>query len=261
METSQTKSYIGITGVTKKEQVFCVLNNTKPFIDSSNLKIMIGVLACHDTIDGKPVFHGNGTKDNRYPMKNEISDIFISDENIINLIHFNTDRPHDLHQDLKKLLKIGGENLHGIQLNMPWPDHSMLWCFKKHHPNTKLVLQVPKEDLVYLKPNHLVKKLESYISITEYVILDPSRGFGKELDPKNILKHAIAISKMRKDNNAFNIVIAGGLCAKNIGLIEPIFKKLPHISIDAQGKLRGKNEELLIEEAIQYVKKALFLMN
>jgi hypothetical protein len=104
-------SYIGVTGFISRREVEAVLEGVP---GDAARPLMVGVLVSAETLAGKP-------SRRRYPPVEGISDLFLDDPRVLNLIHFNGGHPNRLTEALCRLTELGGPHLHGFQLNCCWP--------------------------------------------------------------------------------------------------------------------------------------------
>lgn len=134
--------------------------------------------------------------------------------------------------------------IQGIQLNMVWPDPTAVKAFKIRNPKIKIILQVGSRalEMVDRQPRLLSQKLQDYKGVADFVLLDDSAGFGKAMDPEFLLPFVRHILTARLD---MRVGVAGGLCKSNLHLITPIVESCPDVSIDAEGNIRNKVEDVL----------------
>src|SRR3989344_5656716 len=126
--------YIGITGFTAPEDVRDVFQGFYPLFGR---KFMVGVLMGDKTLRGIP------TKwDARRPSPLKIANIFSEDVDALNLIHFRSrSEGNELTKELIEVTKIGGANLHGLQINMTWPKPAVIEKYRMHVHESRIVLQ------------------------------------------------------------------------------------------------------------------------
>jgi len=243
--------YIGITGFMTSTEVGSVLNS---FPANVKRKVMIGVLAGLKSLRGK-----TNKWPGRYPKVEEIKNIFIDHPAALNLIHYNTKEPDSLLAQLLVMTKLGGPNLHGFQLNMAWPSKKVLVYYRRQCPEKQIVLQIGNKaiELVMKSPEILANHVERYSGVVDYVLLDPSGGLGKPFDVAEIRSYLEAIEAKKTE---IGLGTAGGLSAQTLDILEPLAKEFPNLSIDAEGKLRNKEDDSLnVAEAIAYSLKSLDL--
>ena len=73
------------------------------------------------------------------------------------------------------------------------------------------------------------------------MLLDKSMGRGLGMDAVGLIPFAQAIRGRFPD---LGLVAGGGLGPDSIGLVKPLVKEFPDLSIDAQGKLRPSGNAL-----------------
>ncbi|MBU6370684.1 MAG: hypothetical protein KGH93_01430 [Patescibacteria group bacterium] len=250
------KPYIGITGFMLKREVDACL---EVFPENEKCLLMVGVLA-----SWKTVRNIRNKYPNRYPDMHGISDIFPDSAHTLNLIHYNTDDPETLDQQLTVLEHSwGGEHLHGFQLNIPWPDPGSIEKYVKGHIERRgrlpsIVLQVGGYAFTMIgnSPKRLAEKIGEYDILVDTVLLDPSGGKGQLLDVDRMRGHLEALSAK---NMQIGLGIAGGLSAETLDAVALLAKEFPRLSIDAEGRLRNKDDGLDLALAGAYVRKALRL--
>ena len=232
--------YIGITGFMNPKEVKSVLNLMP---ESSNRLLMVGVLASQKTIKGLP-----NRQVNRYPKIGDIMDIFQKHPLALNLLHYNTKEKSTLFEQLVEITELGIKNLHGFQLNIPWPDPEELNKFRSLYPDMQIILQV-RGSLDYLNSYIL-----EYRGVVDYILLDTSLGTGTPLDTDEIRKYLEVLSEERL---GMDIGIAGGLSPTTLSLVKPLLEEFPRLSIDAEGRLRNENDSLDLSLAGKYLHESL----
>lgn len=242
----ERKPYIGITGFTDKEETLA-LTGCMP--ESPKRLLMVGVLANQLTLQGL-------WNNKRHPKVEKIKDIFLDHPLTLNIIHYYTLHTDTLYEQLLYLTEFGGPNLHGFQLNFAWPYIDDLRRYKSKYPDKLLVLVITGDAFkrVGYSPQLLIKKVSHYRGIVDYMLLDQSEGFGIPLNTEFMLKYLGGSNIQELD---MNLVIAGGLYSETLYLIEPIIKKFPNASIDAEAKLRNKDDTLNLDFSRDYLYKSL----
>jgi hypothetical protein len=250
MNQRQIPPYVGVTGFTKEVQVVKLLSLIP---ENFSRKLMIGVLVDFNTLKGE-------TRNGRFAKKDDIKNIFdISNDcdiykKALNFVHYCDGYKRDLLKSLLSVTEISGENLHGFQLNMRWPDTNVIKEYKNAFPDKKFVLQMEEDDFLEYSPERMARELTKYDSLCDYVILDMSMGKGTQLDRVILTRYA---KEIRQATN-MNIVFAGGLHSGNLDIIRLILKKFPDMSIDAEGRLMTYPKNVLdVQEASSYLLKSL----
>ena len=246
--------YVGITGFMSSGEV-CQALSVCPTL--FNRKIMIGVLASYKTMQGI-----QNKWPNRYPAIDQIANIFLEDSRTLNLIHYHTQEMGTLLDQLIEMTKIGGKNLHGLQLNIAWPSPNILINYRKIYPEKKIVLQINRLALEQIdhSSENLVRKLAEYEGIIDYILLDTSGGYGRQFDLEKYLYYLLELKDKDLD---IGIGIAGGLNATTLEIVRALISigKISHLSIDAEGKLRTIDDHLDLEAVEKYLRKASDIFN
>ncbi len=238
--------YVGITGFMKPSEVETLLKLTDwELFERARRVLAVGVLVSSKTLDGKPNSWPLDGKPNswpgRYPKVEDIAAIFAAgDEHCHNIIHFNTDFPDRLAEDLERLKEIGGKGIKGVQLNMFWPEVEPLANFKAKYPGARIILQLGKKvlDSVRWDPFRLQVKLVPYQkanAITD-VLYNPNGGKGLEVEtPEEKFYSYIG--------NHFGFGFAGGLAADKLKKVYEAAQKWRWISVDAEARLRTPEDK------------------
>jgi hypothetical protein len=246
------KPYIGITGFMSLSDALRVLGavpaNTKRLV-------MVGVLASLKTMRGI-----QNKWPNRYPAMDKIADIFPNHPLSLNLIHYNTKEKDTLGDQLVAMTEFGGANLHGFQLNIAWPDLATLNEYKRAYPTKQIVLQIGGHafEMVNHSPEQLATKVAEYDGIVEYVLLDPSGGYGKPFDPTLARNYLLAL---KSQNLGMGLGVAGGLSPTTLDLVEPLAREFPDLNIDAEGRLRTPEDHLDLAVSSEYLRKAFAMFD
>ena len=126
--------YIGITGITTAEETEEILKYSEQF-KNSHYKIMLGVLAKGNSLrNDAPKFPA------RYPLLAE--NIFPNTNSVLRLIHFATDRPWHLSEELQYCKCLLGFSIDGFQLNVTWPSVDSILRYEGRFKGEAMVLQV-----------------------------------------------------------------------------------------------------------------------
>lgn len=246
------KPYIGITGFMSLGDALHVLDTVPANV---NRLVMVGVLASLKTMRGT-----QNKWPNRYPAMDKIADIFPAHPLALNLIHYNTKEKETLGDQLVAMTKFGGANMRGFQLNIAWPSLDVLAEYKRAYPAKQIVLQVGGHafEMVNHSLEQLASRVAEYDGVVEYVLLDPSGGYGKLFHPGRARDYILAL---KAQNLRMGIGVAGGLSPTTLDLVEPLAREFPDISIDAEGRLRTQEDHLDLNVANEYLRKALAMFN
>ena len=218
---------------------------------------MIGMLVSGKTIKGIP-----NKWPNRYPTPEVIPSIFVDNPRALNLVHYNTkeESPKEIINELCTIEEACGPYHHGFQLNMVWPKAELISNYQQSSPSRTekiIVLQCGGRAMAELNhsPKALAEKLKNYEGVIDYVLLDPSGGIGIPFD----VQYALRCLEEIDNTNLPTITcgIAGGLSPETLpNLLPPILKQFPNVCIDAEGRLRTKEDHLDLSIASEYIKIA-----
>lgn len=236
--------YVGITGFMSQNEIQSVLDSMPK---DSNRLLMVGVLASQKTLRGE-----KNKWPNRYPEVGRISEVFVKDRRALNLIHYNTKEPETLTEQLVEMTKLGGQNLEGFQLNLAWPSRDTILAYHKICGGKFIVLQIGGKafEIVNHSPKELAERVSWYEHVVDYVLLDPSGGYGVPFDTN---KARTYLEALRGYNLDMGLGVAGGLSPTTLNLVQPLLSDFPDLSWDAEGKLRDEQDNLVLPTSIEYV--------
>ncbi len=237
---SDLAPYIGITDVMTYEQVERILkvfNRHLP--QGSKRRLHIGPTMTYKTL------HGIKCRLTDAVPKNEnLWKIFKSLETM-NCLHYGDYRQDPfILNDLCKAIAWGGAGINALQLDMIWPQPGQV--AEAVHRSCKqldVILQIGLKafDQVNNDPELLEDRLQDYLGLVDYVLLDKSMGNGRTMDP-DFLEPFIAHIKKRFPG--LNIVVAGGLGPNRLDPLRVLLNKHPDLSYDAQSWLHPKGNIL-----------------
>lgn len=234
-----TRPYIGITGFTAAEPAREALALLPP---SSDRLLMIGVLASRRTCAGLPE-----RMPRRHPDVDAIAGIFQDHPLALNLVHYYTDEPATLGRQLAALVERVGPGLDGVQINGTWPSRADLEEVRSVRPGLRVILQ--------RNPASRAESLGELAGLVDDILLDASAGRGRPVDPESALPSLEALA-----GSGVGLGVAGGLCAENLPLIEPLLARFPDLSFDAESRLRDAEDNLDLSKVKGYVEAALRLV-
>jgi hypothetical protein len=233
-------SYIGVTGVTTPKEAEETLLGFPPRISR---KLMIGVLVSRESMRGEPV----GSRwEKQFPPMEGIDKLFLDDPKLLNLFHYSNRQPQasSMLADMLKLHDIGGPNLHGTQLNIPWPQINQLDDYRRAVGyDSRIVLQIGKESMVQAGHSfdRAVEMLSHYIGLIDDILFDMSGGTGHAIYATHALEFLRLVSDQRWD---LGFSVAGGLGPNSTHLVTGVHNEFTHLSIDAQHNLRDEEDNL-----------------
>ena len=230
--------YIGITGITTKEDVSVITE------ELDNHLGMYGILMNRQTVQGRPR-HG------RWAGLEDIPDLMKGMPNYaLKTIHW-CDNSLDEKKVLKAIEATEG-NCNAIQLNLVYPSPNFFKMLKENY-NLETIFQI--ESCMFEKPKVMKKKILPYVGVVDYVLIDQSMGAGKAID----VRVSRAVANELKDLE-FGIVFAGGLDAAKVVEAAALIEEF-RASIDAEGRLmKDKSDGLDLIKVRDYIRAAFPIM-
>jgi len=259
--------YIGVTGVENPiqvERMISVYNSEKG--DLPHL-LAIGGIVSYKTLIGikdKPIVLTKNTIEEIYrKLKN------LSNPNVLFALHYFTKPLKEIRPELQEKAKQVVEKslpqqisllideLYreskpsfqiGVQINIPWPKPEDITQVRAMYPKLRIILQVSEF-------SQLEEKIKEYGDNIDYVLIDPSRGRGIELD----INEAARLYTLIDSISSAKVGFAGGFSPENVEeRITSLKEKLGKndFCIDAQTGLRS-GEYLDMEKVERYLRKAL----
>ena len=209
--------YIGITDFTSFAQVQQMLNVFKTFLLS----------------DSRRMLHVGVVWQNVSPRKENIANIFSSQETYNCLHYADCANQPCLGESIVEAVHWCGKYIHAIQLDMTWPDPAeIIDGINASRKKVEVILQIGKGSLAQASndPREVVKRLEDYRNIVNRVLLDESVGRGLCMDVSRLTQFVLEI---RKNFPTLGIGVCGGLGPDTVHIIAPLARLVPEISIDA----------------------------
>lgn len=249
--------YVGVTGYTSASQV----EHSLKFVPEDSVrKLMVGVLVSSKTLEGLT----NSYK-HRYPPIGTVKDIFLDDPRCLNLIHYNTKDAPNLVSQVLKLAELAGDNCHGFQFNIRWPDIDHLAEIRHQLPNHQIVVQIGSGALRAfvnendpLGPMLMREKLSQYADrgVIDYMLFDPSGGTGRPFNPDTAVR---MLQPYQGQELAYGLGVAGGLSAATIDLLLPVVAEFPRVSWDAEGRLRDADDMLCLDSTALFIQRSFLI--
>lgn len=247
---STSLPYIGITGVTQKVESTAL---TQAYLAGphQHRQLMLGYLVSEKTLNRLPNAYPY-----KYPLIDSIERLVVNDPHVQNIVHYSTDHPETLSEQLWRIACLVGPKLHGFQLNIAWPDPAELAGYLRRikHEGTyhRVILQLNRMTLAEVDNNadQLVRRLTLYLELIDDVLFDLSMGEGIEISVP------YATYFLRKIHSAYpelGLVVAGGLGPKTAGRVIPLLREFPGLGLDAESRLRAADGTLNLQTAIEYL--------
>jgi hypothetical protein len=196
-----------------------------------------------------------------WPKNEEVAGIFVQDSHVLNTLHYADYHERTVADCLVRVVEFGGPNLDAIQLDMIWPSSAVITAFAARFPNVRIILQVGSKALEGIDddPETLIERLKPYEDSIQDVLIDRSGGKGISMNAALLEPFIYELRARRPD---LGITLAGGLGPDTLHLVEPLVRKFPDLSIDAQGRLRQSGsalEPIDWKRAEDYLRKAIAL--
>lgn len=245
------RAYIGITDFMTSDQVRQMLEVLR---ENRQLywkrRLGVGVMMSWKTLHDQPTKWTSA-----FPKKEAIADIFVSDADAYNVLHYADYDGHPVLENLELVRACGGRHLNAIQLDMIWPDPRDIQEFHSRHSEVGIIVQANAKALEAVgdDPTALVARLKDYGDSIACVLLDKSMGRGLGMDAASLLPFARAIVDKLP---TLAIAAAGGLGPDTLHLADPLIAEFPGISLDAQGRLRPSGSAM---DPIDWTMAALYL--
>jgi len=246
--------YISITDFSTRTEVMEMMD---VFVTSGGLRIKrllgVGIMISRETLNGLPSIWTD-----IWPRPDQNAGIFLDHPLAFNTLHYADDKGIDILDNLCAATRLGGAHMKALQLDMVWPDPMALRDYRSQYPDIKIILQISPRAL---KQTHaeLLRRLDHYSPILDYVLLDRSMGRGIGMQPEMLLPMVNLIATARPD---LGITVAGGLGPETMDLAAPIAEKHNQVSWCAQGQMRSSNNALDPVEwdrAAEYLRQSIML--
>ncbi len=247
------ESYIGATGFTEPGQVTRALQ-TVP--ERSDRKFMVGVRASAMSLRGVRV---RPVGQSRYPAPYRIQEIFPDDLRTLNLVHYAPGEKYreDMVHDLVALCAEAGPRLHGFQLKAVWPQPTMLALYKENHgyANHVIVLQLGRLAVAEMggRPTAVAQRVREYGALIDAVLVEPSGDMGQ---PFNVDAARDILAAIADHCPHLGIGVAGGLGPSRLTDAVQLAGEFPHLSIDAEERLRTADGVLDESAVAAYLQQA-----
>lgn len=249
---SEVAQYVGVAATSSPDEI----RHLQVILDAVNwpghIRFMNGPLVSRKTLNGL-------SPDNQaqYPLLKQVAEVLVDDPRFFNVVHFNSRDPR-LSRQMEQIVRLT-PNMHGIQLNILWPDTDELAKFRQNHPEIKIILQVSRFSLesVGNDTRCLIECLKKYEALIDYGLFDPSGGEGKSYDRSqaSALLGSLIDSKL-----PIHWGVTGGLCADRIWGLKELLNMYPQLCWDAQSRLRDEHDQLDLEKCYGFLAASIALL-
>lgn len=247
------KPYIGMTDVPSADWLHRMIDLYYELGPNPRL-LHAGVMMSYKTLNGLETKWAAV-----WPKSEEVASIFVRGPDMLNTLHYADYDDESTADDFRRVVRLGGPHLDAVQLDMVWPKPELVEVLRAAYSGLRVILQVGAKALAAVDDDAeaLIERLKAYpSSIIQDVLLDMSGGQGL---PMQAARLEPLIYELRARRPDLGITLAGGLGPDTLRLVEPLVRKFPELSIDAQGKLRpsGSNRDPIDAACAEaYLRKA-----
>lgn len=258
------KPYIGITGF-KTAQEVKALNSAFERTAEINYTPMYGFISSTKRMKS-PNEQGSES-----PALGELAALLEEvPENALPALHYFTEQKNTVAAEVECVRRNYDPKLKlkAVQLNLTWPDPKQVELIRMM--GLEVILQLPRTATEGKTAGEIAARAKEYNGLANYILVDPSGGLGIDFEPRRAAEIMHAVSKEidaavgvaggLSPENVFERVVTMRDLLKNEFSIDATSKLMTGFCIDAQGKLRRKNDsvnELDIEKAEKYVRNAV----
>jgi hypothetical protein len=134
-------------------------------------------------------------------------------------------------------------HVHGIQLNIRWPERSELEDFQRAHPRISIILQIGRGafDCLGFNFNRLTQTISRYEGLVDYLLFDQSGGRGRPLD---LGLCARLLLMLQEKESRIMSGVTGGLSGASVHWLTRLLEICPDLSWDAESGLRDDRDQL-----------------
>lgn len=230
----EVAQYVGVAGTTQVQEIQQIREMLDCLRWPTGLRFMNGPLVSRKTLLGE-------TPDDpvQYSPIEQVAPLLCDDPRFFNVMHFNSRDPR-LAGQLEQIATLS-PNLHGIQLNILWPQVAELRRFRHRYPDVQLILQLSRHTLssVGNRTQDLIACLRPYAGVADYLLFDPSGGEGKPYDHSEASQLLI---DLQASELPMQLGVTGGLCADRCWRLRRLLDRYPQLCWDAQSGLRDPGD-------------------
>ena len=256
LDRDSGKNYIGLTGLTTVYQVEYTLEVFKKLKLglNSNPMGMIGFLISPRNLKSDWYSSRYPRLDLFHPMLEKARDkafttLHIDEKSTSNWLFSFT-------QLVDKVTKVDRYKVHelvkGFQINVKHPNPLDICTLRETYPGVKIILQYAS-DFLNLDLDMAIDDLGSYRNCIDYILIDPSRGWGLNLDIEKAINNYNGITR---EFPGLKIGFAGGFKPSTIkDIIDNLCNGLESLdfSIDIETGLRTESDQLDLLKVYQYL--------
>ena len=215
MSVERPQPYIGISGVAHHEQHVALFDVAlRERIDNLGYFMMVGIQATGKT---QILDIENKRGQMWHPVGDSIADAAASEDSGLTkpYVHCFFDGEAELVQGIASVMRRTRHYIRGLQINgLAWVKEDfepILSNFKEQYPDQSIILQAGNITLNRHSPKEVAEKLK-YMP-ADYVLLDPSGGWGREMDVDRMRDY---VDEIYQQQIPMGVAVSGGLEANNV---------------------------------------------
>lgn len=255
-EIVRPQPYVGISGVAHFEQHIALFDIAlRERLETLGHFVMVGIQATGKTqvLDIENI---RGQK--WHPVGDSIAEAAANEDSGLTrpYVHCYFEGEDELARGIANVMRRTRHYIRGLQFNgLPWASQdyrSFLAGFKERYPDQSVILQAGSITLDHHSPRKVAAELGTMPA--DYVLLDPSGGWGRAMDLGRMRAY---VDEIYQRHVPVGVAVSGGLEAQNVEeLFGPLVEAYPGLSCDAEGRLRKGPEgatELDIQAAEAFI--------
>jgi len=242
--------YIGVAGVTSPQQVERLLSALPTQKQLGDTMLKIGIRVSRETLSGhEPKVRGT------YPAAHVLPELLIPDSRVCYVLHLHAEEKH-LMQCVELGFKRTEGHMHGIQINVPWPEQRLVADCRAALPvgHNTIILRIGRDalDMARNEADKVAKRMRPYAGTIDYCLLHHKQSMGGQMNPHRVIPYLSAIAQALPN---VELACGGGISAENADdLLRSIVGKFPRVSVDAEIELMTPTMRFDTEHACAYVR-------
>jgi hypothetical protein len=241
------KPYVGITGLTSRQEVNDVLQayaDAGYSMETPHIP-MLGYLVDDHSLNDP----GSRSLSRRYPRFRQVADLLRQGQGrALQVIHYGSTQP-DLAAQVERLLDGFYETglCRAIQFNIPWPAVAEVQRIKEAFPALRLILQLSHHSMLAAggaSAAEIAGRIQAYGPSVSDVLIDPSAGRGLEFSLAGSTE--LALYEILCTEGALRLGFAGGFDGDNVtARVQEIIDLTGRVnfSIDVESRVRDRLSE------------------
>lgn len=254
--------YIGVTDFTTQQQV----ETAKKLFRFGGRRLRVGAMMSYKTLHSLPTKLG---WDRVWLNEEQLNKLFVRDQDIFNVLCYRdiTTYQKTTKEDLFEAVRRAGKGVDGIQLDMLLPHVDLVEELKNKFPNLEVIVLVQHLALQKVKGDQSIirRYLAEYKERgADYLAFNMILEKGRQLPMPSVLNFLLLCQEYFDPTS---LAVTGGLGPYSLQLLDGIIRRHPHISWDAQERLRESGNlhdriemrrvMMYLDHSIRKAKKAL----